>query len=113
MLKILLAAVAALLLAGCAIDTRWDPDTPGTRLIQKHSDFLFEVEEPMAKAMGCTGYELCPQVRALLDERMKARRYCTLGYTVNSVGWTHTGQFYALGPCQRAPANRVLRVLAG
>lgn len=97
---------AAFVLSGCAIDRSWDTDASGTRLIQKQSDFIFEVEEPMAKAMGCGGYELCPQARALLDERMKAKRYCTLGYTVNSVGWDHQGRFYALGPCQRVPWYR-------
>ena len=60
------------------------------------------LEAPKARALGCTGYELCPQMRALLDERMKAKRYCGKGYTVNSVGWARDGQFYALGPCQRA-----------
>lgn len=94
-------ALAALLLAGCAIDRHWDHDTPETRLIQKQSAFVFEVEAQKAKALGCTGYELCPQMRALLDERMKAKRYCTRGYAVNSVGYTRDGQFYALGPCQR------------
>lgn len=101
MKKILIAA-AALLLSGCTIDRHWDYDTPETRLIQKQSGFVFEIEPQKAKAMGCTGFELCPQVRALLDERMKAKRYCSKGYTVNSVGWTRDGQFYALGPCQRA-----------
>jgi hypothetical protein len=102
----ILFVVIALLLAGCTIDRKWDADAPETLLIQKQSDYIFEVEGPKAKAMGCTRYEMCPQMRALLDERMKAKRYCTLGYTVNSVGWTHEDRFYALGACQRVPWYR-------
>ena len=93
---------AAFALSGCAVDLLYDVDAPQTRLEQGESHFLFRVEPPKAKALGCTGYEMCPQMRALLDERMKAKGYCTKGYSVNSVSWTHEGQFYAMGSCQRA-----------
>ena len=96
-----LSASFALCLAGCTtLDKSWDYDAPGTHLIERQSSFIFQVDAPNARAMGCTGYELCPQVRALLDERMKARGYCRNGYNVNSVSWNVQGQFYAHGPCQ-------------
>jgi len=96
-----LGAILALGLASCAnIDRIWDYDSPGMRLVERESSFIFEIDGPYARAMGCTGYELCPQARAALDERMKVRHFCRNGYNVNSVSWNTRGQFYAHGPCQ-------------
>jgi len=102
---------AALFLGGCAHDHRWwDYDAPGSRLMQRHSDFIFEVEGANAKALGCSGYVLCPRMAALLDERMKAARFCEKSYAVNSVGWNHSGQFYATGPCEKIPSSPLERL---
>ncbi len=93
-------AVLAVGSASCTLDRLVGYDAQGVRLVERQTDFIFEMEAPKAKAMGCTENELCPNVRTLLEEKMKSLQYCGKGYSVRSVGWSK-GLFVVNGPCQR------------